>query len=80
MSLVPGACLVHSLPAKNVEEENSAVENYYQCGPATDLRSRALLDLIDQVSWVQQGLLRFLYRLTGVISCGTALLCLAIVR
>ncbi|GFR39667.1 hypothetical protein Agub_g138, partial [Astrephomene gubernaculifera] len=37
------------LLAKNPEEENAALEVYYQLGPATDPRDRALLDLIDQI-------------------------------
>lgn len=33
----------------NPEEDNSAIEAYYQCGPAADPRGRALLDFIDQL-------------------------------
>lgn len=49
VALPAGTCCVHSLPSKNPEEKNCAVENYYQLGPFTDLRQRALLDLVEQV-------------------------------
>lgn len=37
--------------AINIEEENSAVEIYIQCGLATDPRTRALVDMVDQLMY-----------------------------
>ena len=44
-----GAALVHRQAAKNPEEENCCVELYLQVAPASDVRARALLDLVDQI-------------------------------
>ncbi|KXZ55212.1 hypothetical protein GPECTOR_3g355 [Gonium pectorale] len=46
---VADAGTVVRLRAKNAKEENAALEVYYQLGPATDPRDRAVLDLIDQI-------------------------------
>jgi len=40
--------LLHA-PVVNAEEENSAVEIYFQCGLSHDPRRRALLDCVDQL-------------------------------
>jgi nardilysin len=40
--------LLHA-PVINAEEENSAIEVYFQCGPSDDARARAVMDCIDQL-------------------------------
>jgi nardilysin len=48
---LPDPCcswLLHA-PVVNADEENSAIEVYFQCGPSHDPRRRALLDCVDQL-------------------------------
>ncbi|KAG7670534.1 hypothetical protein Ndes2526B_g00294 [Nannochloris sp. 'desiccata'] len=48
---LPDPCcswLLHA-PVVNADEENSAVEVYFQCGPSHDPRRRAVLDCVDQL-------------------------------
>ncbi|MEW5302568.1 MAG: hypothetical protein WDW38_002287 [Sanguina aurantia] len=49
IELPAGPPLVMTQTAKNAEEENSAIEMYFQCGPATHPSDRALLDLVSQI-------------------------------
>ena len=45
----PTSFLLLRAGAINPEEDNSAIEAYYQCGPANDPHSRAVLDFVDQL-------------------------------
>ncbi|KAL6745941.1 Metalloenzyme, LuxS/M16 peptidase-like protein, partial [Haematococcus lacustris] len=49
LQLPPGKGLRHVQVTRNAEEENCAVEVYFQVGPSGDPVQRALLDLADQV-------------------------------
>ena len=49
LQLVTKACTLCRVAAKNVEEDNSVVEVYFQAG-LDSMAERALIDLADQVS------------------------------
>ena len=45
-----GKTYIHRMKALNPEDINSAIVNYYQVGPATDLRQSAILALFVQLT------------------------------